>query len=253
MKVVMFLLDDKFESDLSLKCKDNSGNSLLHVWSQLTSGNTTESFFSTIGATLLSRGLTVNAKNDSDETSFHLATSWCAVKLLLENGTAGNVRDASGNTPLLARIKRLKSCSSFLYDPTNSKETADKQFRTLFQTGVDPWIENETGESVFSVLVEKDNIELAQSFVEAYAALDVTKLNCQNSHGETPLHLACKSTNLQSYSLINMLLSATADPIKMNGNKGTPLHVACKKALQGGTSRQLHICMGSWCFDGIRS
>ena len=249
MKVVMFLLDDKFENDLSVKCKDNSGNSPLHFWSQLTNGNTTESFVSTVGATLLSRGSPVNTKNDSDETSFHLSRSWCAVELLLENGAARNVQNASGNTPLLARVKRLESCSSFLYDPTNSKETADKQFKTLFQTGVDPWIENKNGESVFSVLVEKDNIELAQSFVEAYAALDVTKLNCQNSHGETPLHLACKSTNLESYSLINMLLSITADPTKTNGIKETPLHVACKKALDGGTSRQLHIWVAGALMD----
>ena len=241
IKVVLFLLDDKFENDLSVKCKDNSGNSPLHFWSQLTNGNTTESFVSTVRATLVSRGSPVNAKNDSDETSFHLSRSWCAVELLLENGAARNMQDASGNTPLLARVKRLESCSSFLYDRTNLKETAYKQFRTLFEAGVDPWIENENGESVFSVLVEKDNIELAQSFVEAYAALDVTKLNCQNSHGETPLHLACKSTNLQSNSLINMLLSVTADPTKMNWKKQTPLRVACKKALEGGTSRQLHI------------
>ena len=79
---------------------------------------------------LIEAGHDVNAKNDSGDTSLHIASVWGlvnTVKLLVDNGADINIEDMFGRTPLcLAKFKGHTKVADLLKAAMKKQESGDE-------------------------------------------------------------------------------------------------------------------------------
>jgi len=104
-------------------------------------------------------------------------------RLLLDSGIRPDVRDKSGNTPLI-------------WAAMNGSENLVLE---LLESGANPNIQNFKGETALFVAVERGHKPVVLVLVENSANVNVPNLN-----GETPLHSSVKAINLE---VVQYLLS----------------------------------------------
>ena len=190
IKEVLDLLDQYSDHrrEAILNNRDSNGNSSLHYWAMAISHN--KRLYEEYGKMLIKMGAYVNSRNNQDQTPLHVAHSWEAVVVLLENGAWPNVPTVcSGDTPLLTRVKSLGSSSHRVYEGfcAQKNEAPDcstvdtvsapsiQEWQEVMEKGMDPWITNHKGESLLSLLVKNSNFSLVYaliSFLKDSAAAD---------------------------------------------------------------------------------
>ncbi|CAB0034262.1 unnamed protein product [Trichogramma brassicae] len=121
------------------------------------------------------------------------------------------VRDNSGNTPLLSALKYGKK----------------KLAESLLRRGADPTVVNANGETPLHIVCQrlKDSDELAKMFFKVNEELNHTlQIDARDDLGNTPLHLALYNRHSKT---AEVLLKRDADPNLANAEGLTPLHIIC--------------------------
>ena len=232
-----------YSSDLLVNVRDINSNTPLHRWSMVSRKSlprrVIEDEITKCGKRLLDMGALVNARNSKDQTPLHVACSWKAVDVLLENGAHPNVTDMyNGDTSLIARVKSLKDSPNQIYEDfslrgNNNNNNYERhissiaEWKNIISKGMSPWIANSRGETVLGVLIEKSSFLLTQALISVLKHMDET--DKKHSNGETILHVICLSVADELQSVIDDLLKSHAKVNVANTKNQTPLHLVCRK------------------------
>ena len=219
--------------------RDTSGNSPIHNWAMasLTNelGNSeNQTVITEYGEMLIKMGALVNARNNQDQTPLHVAVSREAIVCLLEHGAWPNATSAcSGNTPLLTRVTSLDGSSLEVYERFSKEGSCrldgrkDEKWQEIVAMCLNPWITNNSGQSVLEVLISKNSFVLAEALISFFK--DAAQLNKKHTNGETILHILCKANKSELLQVMDDLLKAGVTVNAMNSAKQTPLHLVCRK------------------------
>ena len=231
-----------YPSELLVNLPDIKGNTPLHYWSMVSLESLPNKVVNNpadiikCGETLAAIGASVDARNRKDLTPLHVASSWEAVDILIEDGAYPNVTDMhNGDTPLITRIKSLGNVSDLVYEnfsfqkEKNSKSHVSliHEWKRVIEKGLDPWIANSKSETVLELLIQKSKFLLAEALI--LAIRDMTKLDKKLTNGESILHVTCASGADELQNVIDGLLKCHANVNATNNNNETPLHVVCRK------------------------
>ena len=236
-RIIFPFVSFDYSSELIVNVRDIHSNTPLHRWSMV-SGQSSQrrvledpAQVTECGKSLIAVGALVNARNTKDQTPLHVASSWEAVDILLENGARPNVTDMyNGDTPLIARVKLLDKSSHQIYEDFGVKKrhvSIIEEWENIISKGLDPWIASSKGETILGLLIMNNNALLAKSLISTLITM--------NELDKTMLHLACLSVADEFQSVIDDLLKAHANINASNASNETPLHVVCRRLV---TNRQ---------------
>ena len=242
-RIIFPFVSFDYSSELIVKVRDIHSNTRLHRWSMV-SGQSSQrrvledpAQVTECGKSLIAVGELVNARNSKDQTPLHVASSWEAVDVLLENGARPNVTDMyNGDTLLIARVKLLDKSSHEIYEDFGVKKrhvSIIEEWENIISKGLDPWIASSKGETVLGLLIMNNNVLLAKSLIST--SITMNELDKKHANGETMLHLACLSVADEFQSVIGDLLKAHANVNASTASNETPLHVVCRRLV---TNRQ---------------
>ena len=217
-------------------------NSPLHLWacialkssqsyaSLITEKHTFESILRIIFDRFLKCGAKLNLRNGNEETPLHMCRTWTAVKILLEAGANPQDVDASGNSPLLAAVRK-KYCvgTNFCYPDVN-EDLQETFFNCAIENGLDPWVVDKQGVSIINIFVE------TKSFIPARALVNAA---CKNNRATNAIKLSllnaiCIDKSKDTYwksTLVELILnSATIERLRVE----SPLRLCCSNIVKFG-------------------
>lgn len=153
--------------------------------------------------------LDINVRDAYGDTALHLAESTGVAGLLLEKGLDVNVQNTDGNTALHCALQfRSAELIHFLMDHTK----------------LDSDIQNKKGEHYMHIAATKWDLQTFKQFV---ATPPDRNLNLSDGNGETALHIAARSENID---IVEYLLSIPSTAVNARDKMGrTSLHLACEK------------------------
>ncbi len=230
------LLQELKRKPRDVTATDSHGNTLLHE--AIARGN------HDLAQGLLKLGITHSARNRYGETPLHLATKnqrLACTQLLLRSGSAVDLQDAAGKTPLIGAIYCGQSSQNYAI------------MRALLHAGANPNLHDKEGYSAMSWAVECGDVNAVRMFVqrggytegslyrlgisitdsddpsEAMATLRFlldsgVDANQAGERGQTILHLAASAPYRPA--LLRLLLTKHADPNARDEAGQTPLHCA---------------------------
>ena len=199
--------------------RDSEGNTPLHVLADEKSIYLDE--LTSIAKTLIESGSKVNICNDQEKTPLHLVRSWKMAKFLLQHGAKPNPIDDMGCTPLMSRLKKAD-----LEGPPALE--AFGEWTDGLNYGMDPWQEDNTGQNVFTVLMENANFAVLRCFIDAMIKTKRETILKTDSKGNSLLHYLCGYNDSRVITLINYLLQTGANVNVQNENGDTALHIVCR-------------------------
>ena len=223
--------------------KDNSDNTLLHLWAKLelspgenysstiAHGYTFRRLLQLILDLLIENKSLLHAKNENGSTPLHVCKTWTAVELLLDAGGIPNEVDSSGRTPLLVVARNCLEGRNSLYPDIL---LAPQIFwRTALKRGLDPWSTDKHGESVLRVLMESKSHDLARALVDV--ACEDTKVRRLPLILFSLLKAICRDklpTTQWKKDAAEMILSSTKCPVNGGDKEDLPLHYCCRNILE---------------------
>lgn len=204
----------KHNSKLAMS-RDSMGNTPLHLLADHNSSYTDEML--RVAEALIEMGSKVKVVNDQGRTPLHLAISWSMAKFLLSKEAQPNITDDEGCTPMLCRAKG-----------TNVRNTLSEWSEGV-KFGVDLWVENNKGQNVFQVLMERGKFDVLLILIEASIGNERESILRTDSKGNNLLHSLCNYNDSRVIPLIDVLLKSGAAVNGQNQNGDTALHIACRK------------------------
>ena len=179
-----------------------------------------------MSALLLDRGLDINATDNNGRTPIFWAAAYLSkgfdyqlgdvqdplltIKFLLDQGAMMDVRDKSGNTPLLHAL--LPSRES------NYRQLDRRCLQFLLENGADPDAGNDAGDTPILLAAQNGDWGTMEVLVEHGADTSV-----RDSQGNALLHLAVQDSNSD---MVQQLLDMGADRKATNDAGATPCQVA---------------------------
>lgn len=159
--------------------------------------------------TLVRHGASVNRRSPDDlgYAPLHIAASLgniAMAEMLLRNGAAADVRDASGRTPLLVA----------------AIAGHDEMMSLLIERGADVNATVGEGESLLMAVVSSRDVETAKRLLAVGAD------PAGSESGRTALHVAAQFGDAE---LVGLLLERGADPNAVEPSGATPLEVALRQ------------------------
>ena len=221
-----------------INSRDDGGNAPLHLACKLArehcnkffpsiSDKRSKCLLTSLVDSLISCGSEVNVVNDKQQTPLHFACTSHVIKTLLQKDAEPNLKDNNGNTPMLEWT--LLNNDSKLALLCFSVEDLTEYFKQ----GVDPFLANKNGDTVFQVLLLKKKFVCAQNLIRTVVDLDRNNVARKDANGDTFLHVVCKCDDDRVQVLIELLLKSGANPNVQNQiTKETPLHVLCRTIAQ---------------------
>ena len=221
-----------------INSRDDGGNAPLHLACKLArehcnkffpsiSDKRSKCLLTSLVDSLISCGSEVNVVNDKQQTPLHFACTSHVIKTLLQKDAEPNLKDNNGNTPMLEWT--LLNNDSKLALLCFSVEDLTEYFKQ----GVDPFLANKNGDTVFQVLLLKKKFVCAQNLIRTVVDLDRNNVARKDANGDTFLHVVCKCDDDRVQVLIEQLLKSGANPNVQNQiTKETPLHVLCRTIAQ---------------------
>ena len=183
-----------------------------------------------IAKVLIECGSRLNASNDYGQTPLHLVKSWSIAELLLQHGGKANAQDFQGRSPLLYRCIQDASKEEPL-DVVGWLEYG-------LNFGMDPWLEDKDGQSVFDVFMQHGKCGALRSLISASIAKDKETVFKKDQNGNTLLHKLCIYNLSQQKHCFSLLLQEGADANASNEDGDTPLHIVCRKINRLSPSRE---------------
>ncbi|XP_029197561.2 uncharacterized protein LOC114962686 [Acropora millepora] len=202
-----------------LNSRDRVGNTALHNFVGYSSIHVEKMV--QIAQVLIDCGSVVNALNDDGQTPLHLAKLWNMAELLLQQGGEANAQDYQWRSPLLYRCIQEAS----------NEEPLDMVGWLAYglNYGMDPWLEDKEGLSVFEVLMQHGKCGALHSLISASIAKDTETVFKKDQNGNTLLHKLCNYHLSQQKHCFCLLLQEGADTNASNEDGDTPLHIVCRK------------------------
>ncbi|KAI1722541.1 ankyrin repeats (3 copies) domain-containing protein [Ditylenchus destructor] len=196
---VVETLIDKFGSSIRARTRD--GSTLLHIAASTGHADTALAF--------LKRGVPLYMPNKKGALGLHSAAAAGhneVVKMLISRGTKVDIPTKDNCTALHVAVQSGQA----------------SVVETLLGYGANVHVRGgQIGETALHVAaLSKSDIECAQMLLKSGA-----QPNVKQSDGQTPLHIASRSGNVD---MIRLMLSEGADPQIKANNGETPLHVAAK-------------------------
>lgn len=153
--------------------------------------------------------LDINMRDAHGDTTLHLAESTGVAGMLLEKGQDANIQNTDGNTALHCALQwRSKELIHFLMEHTK----------------LDSDITNKKEEHYMHIAAAKWDLEIFKQFASTPPHRN---LNMPDGNGETPLHIAARSENID---IVEYLLSIPSVAVNAKDKIGrTTLHLACEK------------------------
>lgn len=195
--------------------RDSMGNTPLHLLADHNSSCKDEMV--RVAEVLIAMDSKVNAVNDQERTPLHLATLWSMAEFLLKKGAKPNATDDAGDTPMLCWAKE-----------TNVEQTLSKWSEGV-KFGMDPWMENNYGQNVFQILMERGKFDDLKTLIEASINNDRESILITDSKGNSLLHSLCNHNDSRVIPLIDFLLKRGAVVNGQNMNGDTALHITCRR------------------------
>ncbi|XP_067028429.1 uncharacterized protein [Acropora muricata] len=216
IRMVEFICDK--DSKL-LNSRDRVGNTALHNFVGYSSIHVDKMV--QIAQVLIKCGSLLNAQNDNGQTPLHLVKSWSMAELLLQHGAKANAQDYQGRSPLLCRCIQGE----------RNKEPLDmvEWLEYGLNFGMDPWLEDKDGQSVFDVFMKHRKFGALHSLISACIAKDKQTVFKKDQNGNTLLHKLCNCNLSQENQSFCLLLQEGADTNASNEDGDTPLHILCRK------------------------
>ena len=166
---------------------------------------------STNGTAQTPRAVSINARNDMNQTALHFAAlfrSERVVPLLIDAGADLDARDSFDNTPLLVAI----------HGRDVKKEIVQALLEARADVNIAGHINGDRGNTALHLAIEPSKFELLQLLLMNGAIAD-----SRNKNGSTPMHLATwLGSGIETYKL---LLYAGADVNAQNLHGNTVLHL----------------------------
>ncbi|KAL7296064.1 hypothetical protein TKK_0010618 [Trichogramma kaykai] len=223
---MLFKIADKQRRRVEVDARDNKGNTPLHLAMSYGHKNL-------IGL-LLRRGADPNRANaegwtclhfvchrDSDDDEDNLLRTFLEINDELGHRLRIDARSNWGNTPLHMAMDN------------GHKEVA----KSLLRRGADPNAANNDGETPLHVLCQVDDDEYHELLVAFFRVNDelnrFAQIDARDEEGDTPLHWALFNEHKR---LTELLLRRNANPNLANVHGETPLHVVCKSEHDNGLS-----------------
>lgn len=206
----------KHNSKLAMS-RDSMGNTPLHLLAD-NSSYTDEML--RVAEALIDVGSNVKVVNDQGRTPLHLAISWSMAKFLLNQEAKPNVTDDAGCTPMLCRVNEKKG------EKTLGEWSEGVKF------GMDLWVENNNGQNVLQVLMERGKFDVLQTLIEASVNNERESILRTDSKDNNLLHNLCNYNDSRVIPLIDVLLKSGAAVNGQNKNGDTALHIACRKIVR---------------------
>lgn len=153
--------------------------------------------------------LDINMRDAKGDTALHLAENTGVAGMLLEKGQDANIQNTDGNTALHCALQlRSTEVIHFLMEHTK----------------LDSDIHNKKGEHYMHIAAAKWDLQMFKQFA---AAPPHRNLNMSDGNGETALHIATRSKNID---IVEYLLSIPSVAVNARDKMGrTSLHLACEK------------------------
>lgn len=153
--------------------------------------------------------LDIDMRDAQCDTALHLSESTDVAIMLLEKGLDANVQNIDGNTALHCALQW---------------RSVELMHLLMEHTKLDSDIQNKKGEHYMHMAAAKWDLETFQQFA---ATPPNRNLNMPDGNGETPLHIAARSENID---IVEFLLSIPSVAVNANDKMGrTSLHLACEK------------------------
>ena len=205
-----------------LNGRDKVGNTALHNLASYSSIHYDKMV--QIAKVLLEGGALVNAQNDDGQTPLHSVISWSMAELLLQHGGEANARDFHGRSPLL--------CRCLQYATNEEPLDMDAWFEDGVKYGMDPWLDDKEGQSVFEVLMQHGKLNDLLSLITSSINKDKETIFKKDQKGNTILHILCNHNIVQVRRLLYSLLKEGADVNAINEDGDTPLHIVCRNVVR---------------------
>ena len=227
---VFKLLEEKKTLRVVVNDTDFQSNSPLHLWatielkspedyrSPFTGIFTFESVLETILKYLHKNGANPNYRNHRNETPLHMCRTWTAVNLLLDIGANPNDLNTLGHSSLfvaaVAKKNQKNNFSGYLYSDVTVDP--DSFWRTALKKNLDPWIANNQGETLLSVLLKSNDRALSTALVDVTCNRNFTT----NDTRLLILEAICKDESTNTHwktNLVKVILkSAKAERIDVD-------------------------------------
>ena len=205
-----------------LNGRDEVGNTALH--NLVSDSSIHHNEIVRIAEVLLKCESLVNVQNNDDQTPLHLVKSWTMAKLLLEQNGGANVLDFRGRSPFLSRCLQ--------YATSEESLDMDAWFEDGLNYGLDPWLQDKEGQSVFEVLLQYGKLDDLRSLITSSIFKDKETIFKKDQKGNTLLHILCNHNAAELRQLLSSLLQKGADANAINEDGDTPLHIVCRKILR---------------------
>ena len=235
IEILMLFSHEEVAFQKAVNKTDDLLNTPLHLWASITlmsreqyTGSITgeetfEEIMRTVLRHLLKCGAKLNQPNAIHETPLHSCETWTAAKLLLDSGAIPTVLDLSGRSPLMVAF--FKNPVFFFPDIGGDLDTF---WKSVLQSGLDPWIVDKQQKSLLSVFIESEAFPVARTLLE---------VACQGR--DTPndlkvslLNVICqdRSTHIQWKSnLVEIILNSSKN---IHMSLEPPLALCCKSIVE---------------------
>ena len=202
-----------------LNGRDEVGNTALH--NLVSDSSIHHNEIVRIAEVLLKCGSLVDVQNNDGQTPLHLVKLWPMAKLLLDHDGGANVLDSCGRSPFL--------CRCLQYATSEESLDMDAWFEDGLNYGLDPWLQDKEGQSVFEVLLQYGKLDDLRSLITSSIFKDKETTCKKDQKGNTLLHILCNHNAAELRQLLYILLQKGADANAINDDDDTPLHIVCRK------------------------